>query len=124
MPASWRASRTINSKWQDLKPGDRVDDYGFSEEGYFDVVDVKPGEHLIYRSNRYGASFTWMLMLHGLPSAADGTPSTVVHLRFRGRIAATGLWQRFLVAGGHFMDSIFSWPVLAGPAERAEGHTQ
>ncbi|KAK3071465.1 hypothetical protein LTR53_008582 [Teratosphaeriaceae sp. CCFEE 6253] len=112
--------RAIDSIWLDIKPGDRVDDYGFSVEDCFDVVAVEPEQHLIYRSERYGAIFTWTLMLHESSPDADGAARTLVHLRFRGKIAATGMWQRILVHGGHFMDSMFSWPMLAGLAERVE----
>ncbi|KAK3647262.1 hypothetical protein LTR56_008093 [Elasticomyces elasticus] len=121
MPVSWRASRTINPTWQDLKPGDRVDDYGLSVEDYFDVVAIEPRKYLMYKSDRYGASFTWTLMLHHLEPLSSGTEArTLVHLRFRGSIAATGWKQRVLVAGGRFMDSVFTWPMLQGMAERVE----
>ncbi|KAK3679950.1 hypothetical protein LTR78_000327 [Recurvomyces mirabilis] len=120
MPQSWRATRSVNPAWQDLKPGDRVDDYGFSVEDYFDVVAISSEEVLIYRSDRYGARFTWTLMLHELDTDADGTPRTLVHLRFRGQIAATGIRKWVVVNGGGFLDWIFTYPMLLGMQERAE----
>jgi hypothetical protein len=121
MPQSWRASRTVNPAWQQLKPGSRVDDYGFSVDDYFDVVAIEPEKHLIYRSDRYGTTFTWTLMLHELASQDAGkAPQTLVHLRFRGKIGATGLKKWLLVTGGGFMDWIFTWPMLKGMAERVE----
>ena len=120
MPQSWRARRTINPAWQNLKPGDRVDDYGFSVEDYFDVVDVKMEKVLIYRSDRYGARFTWTLMLHELEANEDSTPRTLVHLRFRGQIAANGIRKWVVVNGGGFLDWIFTYPMLLGMQERVE----
>ena len=45
---------------------------------------------------------------------------TLLHLRFRGKIAATGLKRRVLVWGGGVLDHITTAPMLAGLAERAE----
>ena len=45
---------------------------------------------------------------------------TLLHLRFRGKIAATGLKKRLLVSGGGMMDHLTTAPMLAGLAERAE----
>lgn len=59
LPLSWHATRTINPAWQELKSGDRVDDYGFSADDYFDVSEVQPERALVYRSARYGALFSW-----------------------------------------------------------------
>ena len=59
LPLNMHASRTVIPEWQQLKPGDRVDDYGFSPEDYFIVSDVVPEKALIYKSDRYGAQFSW-----------------------------------------------------------------
>ena len=121
LPRSFHASRSINPEWQQLKPGDRVDDYGFSVDDYFIVSDVQPERALVYQSDRYGASFSWSLILHDLSQGGPGaTPSTLVHLRFRGKIAATGLKRRLLVWGGGVLDHLTTAPMLAGLAERAE----
>ena len=51
----------------------------------------------------------------------DANPThTLLHLRFRGKIAATGLKRRLLVWGGGVLDHITTAPMLAGLAERAE----
>lgn len=136
LPKSWHATRTINPEWQKLVPDDQVDDYGFSADDYFIVVDVQPGRALVYKSDRYGAFFSWYglqntapwpplihymnrsIILHEVPKA-DGK-KTLLHLRFRGKIAATGIKRKLLVAGGGFMDHITTAPMLAGLAERAE----
>ena len=59
LPRSWHARRTLNPEWQQLKPGDRVDDYGFSPDDYFIVSEIQAGKALIYKSDRYGAHFSW-----------------------------------------------------------------
>ena len=59
LPQSWHSSRAINPSWQQLKPGDRVDDYGFSPDDYFIVSEIQPQKALIYKSDRYGAHFSW-----------------------------------------------------------------
>ena len=46
--------------------------------------------------------------------------NTLLHLRFRGKIAATGLKRRLIVLGGGVMDHLTTAPMLAGLAERAE----
>lgn len=109
------ASRSINPEWQKLAKGDVVADYGFSPDDYFVVEEVKPNEALIFRSERYGAMFSWSLILH-----PQGNQQTLLHLRFRGRIAATGLKRRVIIAGGSWMDHITVRPMLSGLAERAE----
>ncbi|KAF2487574.1 hypothetical protein BDY17DRAFT_320106 [Neohortaea acidophila] len=118
LPRRFHASRSINPEWQQLKPGDQVDDYGFSVDDYFIVSEVQPGRALVYKSDRYGASFSWSLVLH---DASEGsTPATLLHLRFRGKIAATGVKRRVIVWGGGVLDRFTTAPMLAGLAERAE----
>ncbi|WPH04267.1 Hypothetical protein R9X50_00715600 [Acrodontium crateriforme] len=119
LPKTWWASRTIEDRWQHLKVGDRVDDYGFdAKEDYFDVVTVDSPNALIYRSDRYGAKFTWSLLLH--ERTTESGPETTIHLRFRGKIAARGLKRKLLVWGGEWMDWASTTPMLAGLAERVE----
>ncbi|KAM0723952.1 hypothetical protein Q7P37_000943 [Cladosporium fusiforme] len=119
LPQSWLASRAINPNWQSLAVGDRVDDYGFSKDDYFDVARLEPGRTLVYRSERYGCLFTWALLLREADDSM-APPTTTVHLRFRGRIAATGLKRRLIVWFGSVMDHISTAPMLAGLKERAE----
>lgn len=114
-PQSWRASRTINPEWQDLAPGDRVEDYGFGKEEFFDVVSVSSPSALVYKSERLGTVFTWALLLH--PQSQD---ETEVHLRFRGRLRSTGWKKSLLVTGRDWMDWIFTEPMMRGLAERVE----
>jgi hypothetical protein len=125
MPSSWRATRQIEPQWQSLAIGDRVADYGLDEkEDYFDVVKLESEHALVYRSDRYGASFSWALLLHQLePDERDRRQRTIVHLRFRGKIAAKGLKRRAIVAGGGILDHLTTWPLLMGLQERVEGRS-
>lgn len=59
LPLRFHATRSVHSEWQTLQPGDRVDDYGFSPEDYFIVEEVQPNRALVYKSDRYGAHFSW-----------------------------------------------------------------
>ncbi|EEU35151.1 uncharacterized protein NECHADRAFT_87302 [Fusarium vanettenii 77-13-4] len=117
LPKSWVASRVINPTFQQLKPGDRVPDYG-TKDDYFDVVSIDPPRSLIYESLWFGTKFTWAILLHETESATG--VSTVVHLRFRGKIAPTGLRRRVIVWLGGILDHTTTAPMLAGLAERVE----
>lgn len=122
LPKSWAASRTINPEWQNLAVGDRVPDYGFSKDDCFDAAVVEFDKALVYRSERYGCLFTWALLLRAedVDDVVGAKPLTTVHLRFRGRIAATGLKRKVIVWFGGVMDYISTAPMLAGLAERVE----
>lgn len=94
-------------------------DYGFSKDDYFNVVAIEPERFLVYRSERYGCLFTWALLLREHESSTM-PPSTTVHLRFRGKVAATGLRRKLIVWFGGVMDHLSTAPMLAGLKERAE----
>ena len=116
-PHSWRATRSIEPAWQELKIGDRIPDYG-SANDYLEVVSVQRPEHLIFRSERYGTNFSWAILLEPLEQ------STLIHLRFRGDIRSKGLRRKMIVAGGGLLDWITTTPMLAGLAERAESSSR
>lgn len=122
LPQSWRASRIVDERWQGMSEGDKVPDYGFSKHDYFIVKKVDAPRSIVFQSQRCGCVYTWALLLHelhqGVPS--DPEPSTVVHLRFRGRIQAKGWRQKALVKGGEVMDTISTAPLLMGIADRCE----
>lgn len=116
LSAGWAASRTINSEWQKLQVGDRVADYGFDKNDYFDVVHIDhQNTTLVYKSERLGTVFTWALIVN---SVGEGVSE--VRLRFRGRIQRTGFRRKLLVWFGHFADWASTAPMLAGLKERAE----
>ena len=115
-PKGWAASRTIIQKWQELQVGDRVADYGFSAEDYFDVVYLDHEKTtLVYKSERLGTVFTWALIVSGL-----GNGRSELRLRFRGRIHRTGLGRKLLVFFGEYADWVTTAPMLNGLKERAE----
>jgi hypothetical protein len=121
LPQSWRASSRIDSSFQDLAVGDHVPDYG-GKDDYFDVVLIDRPHSLVYESVRYGTKFTWAILLHEKSSESESElVETVVHLRFRGGIAATGLKRKLILWGGGILDHITTAPMLAGLAERVEG---
>lgn len=121
LPSSWVPSRRVQQQWQTLAVGDRVADYGTSDDDYFDVVLIEPPTALVYKSERYGTVFTWALLCHEHGGQSEGeNVSTTVHLRFRGRIQSTG-WKRALIVwGGNWIDHWTTAPMLAGLAERVE----
>lgn len=118
LPQTMHATRNISPEWQQLKPGDRVDDYGFSADDYFTVEEVQPERALVYKSDRYGAHFSWSLILH--PQREGERVDTLLHLRFRGKIAATGIKRSAIIWGGGMLDHFTTAPMLSGLAERAE----
>ncbi|RVX71267.1 hypothetical protein B0A52_04841 [Exophiala mesophila] len=127
LPRGWPASRSIQPRWQTLAVGDRVPDYGFSADDYFDVVSLEPPKCLVYKSERYGTVFTWALLLHEAPADTSGRGlgqqsrvETTVHLRFRGRIQSTGWRRKIIVWAGGWMDYLTTAPMLRGLKERVE----
>jgi len=115
IPSHWRASRTIESKWQSLAVGDRIDDYGGKNE-YFDVVSINAPHCLVYKSERFGTQFSWAILL-----AEKEEGKTEVCLRFRGRIKSRGWKRRVIVWGGDLLDWGSTASMLRGLAERVEG---
>lgn len=61
------------------------------------------------------------LILHELKDRGEGRGvETLLHLRFRGKIAATGLKRKAIVWGGGVLDHFTTLPMMAGLKERAE----
>ncbi|KAM3414047.1 hypothetical protein BST61_g11611 [Cercospora zeina] len=122
LPISWRPSRTIESKWQKLIPGERLPDYGLGLNDYLVVERVEEPHTIVFRSRRYGCDFTWALLLRELhdPEADSEEAATVVHARFRGKIEAEGFKRRVVVKSGQVLEKMSTAPLLAGLAERCE----
>ena len=76
IPASRRALRTIDPRWQTLAVGDVIPDYGGRDET-LTVAEIDPPCALVYRSVRGQAEVTWSLAL----SPAPRDPGTRLHLR-------------------------------------------
>jgi hypothetical protein len=112
IPSGRRATWRLHTRWQGLKVGDRIPDYGGRDEE-LEVVRLDPPRAIVYRSERRGAVFSWALVLD-----PDGAGRTVVRLRFRGRIRSTGYKRRAIVAVGELFDSLTAELMLRGLAER------
>ena len=112
LPYRWRASRSIVPELQHLAPGDVVADYGGRKE-FLEVVATEPPRVLVYRSKRFGTSFTWALMLH------PRGDTTVVHLRFRGGLRSRGIRRWLIIRVGDLFDWWTTALMLRGLAERA-----
>ena len=76
---------------------------------------LEPPNAIVFQTVRFGLPFTWALMVRD-----EGDGVSIVHLRFRGELQATGIKRRFFVFLGGVMDYIFTAPMLAGLAERVE----
>ncbi|KAF2150329.1 hypothetical protein K461DRAFT_322793 [Myriangium duriaei CBS 260.36] len=124
LPRKWHATRVISPEYQTLVVGDRITDYGFNAaEDWLDTVIKEDNRALVFRSDRYGTTFTWALLLESPRGSGRGqTDKTIVHSRFRGQVLRTGWQRKVLVVGGRWMDWITTAPMLAGLAERAEAH--
>lgn len=113
VPPGRRAIRSIDSRWQQLAPGDHVPDYGGRNET-LEAVLVDPPNALVYRSQRRGTRFSWALVLEPV----DG--HTLLRLRFRGGLRSTGWRRRALAAAGDFFDWAACELMLRGLAERVQ----
>ena len=122
LPTTWRATRRIETQWQNLSVGDRVPDYGFSSNDYFIVAEMREPDVLVYRSERYGCEFSWAVILRELVSDGGDVDETetVVHLRFRGKISSEGWKRTVIVWVGEKLDSRTTRPMLKGLKERVE----
>lgn len=108
VPRSRRAARTIDPRWQSLRVGDVVPDYGGSEAS-FTVAEIEQFHHLVFCSTRGRTTFSWAICL---------TPTdtgTRVHLRLRlGPVRRVWLAEH---AGGAF-DALTLLGLAAGLRER------
>ncbi len=108
VPPSRRAARRVLPRWQGLAVGDVIPDYG-GADATFEVVEIRPPQHLVYRSTRGHTDLSWAITLipHG--------PGTRVHLRLR-----LGPVRRVRLAelGGGFFDALTIAGMAAGLRER------
>ncbi|MCW2847359.1 MAG: hypothetical protein JWR90_1333 [Marmoricola sp.] len=82
VPRSRRAARVVLPQWQGLAVGDVIPDYG-GAEATFDVVEVNPARHLVYRSTRRHTEVSWAITLTPTEVATETATGTRVHLRLR-----------------------------------------
>ena len=80
IPPSRRALRHVEPRWQQLRVGDVVPDYGGPHET-FTVARLDAPDHLVYTSTRGHTEVTWAIVL--VPYDAHGVAATRVQLRLR-----------------------------------------
>ena len=105
---SARGIRHIDQKWQDLKVGDRIPDYG--KDGYFDCFYLEKNKAIGYTSTRGRITMTWVLTFY---KSEHGTRVII-------RLRATGSRSRnraFMSIGKLFDRVTISW-LAAGLRER------
>lgn len=90
--------------------------YGTKDEYFAAVASFDPPRSLIHESPRFGTTFIWVILLYETESATG--VSTVIHLRFRGKIASIGLRRRVTVWLGGILDHITTAPMLTEMVER------
>lgn len=132
LPEKFRSAPTIVSKWQTLKVGDTVPDYGLGKkdsDGHnIEVALVESDRALVYKGERAGVNFTWALLLEtpggaAVGSSADSTASateTVLHLRFRGKSNQTGWKAKVAVQVAKVSDAVMASAIFPGIADRVE----
>jgi hypothetical protein len=80
IPASRRALRHVEPRWQRLQVGDVVPDYGGRHET-FTVARLQAPDHLVYTSTRGRTELTWAIVLSSYDDTGIG--ATRVQLRLR-----------------------------------------
>ena len=112
VPRSRRAARSVEPRWQGLEAGDRIPDYGGPKE-YFEAVEVRRPEHLVYRSERGRMQLSWAIVL--TPTGISSGSGTRVHLRLRlGPVRRVWLAETF----GGLLDAVTIAGMAAGLRER------
>ena len=72
LPPSRRAARSIDDRWQHLRVGDVIPDYGGRNET-FQVAEIQPPSTLVYRSRRGATDVTWSITLEPVPGPSSAT---------------------------------------------------
>ena len=114
LPASRRASRIIDPRWQSLAAGSVVPDYGGRHET-FTVAEIDSPHTLVYRSRRRAMLLSWSITLRPVDPAGGGTAQTRVLLRLR-----LGPVKRLWLArtAGELVDVLTVAGMAAGLRER------
>lgn len=107
---SARGIRYIDPKWQTLKVGDRIPDYG--KDGYFDCFYLEQDKAIGYTSTRGSVTMTWVLTFWETESGTR----VIIRLRASGFKHNNWLFSTF----GTFFDRLtISW-LAAGLRERLQ----
>ena len=105
---SARGIRHIDQKWQNLKVGDRIPDYG--KDGYFDCFYLKKNTAIGYTSTRGRVTMTWVLTFW----PTDTGTRVIIRLKAAGFKRHNPLFMSF----GKLFDRLtISW-LAAGLQER------
>jgi hypothetical protein len=112
VPPPRRGARLVEERWQTLTVGEQIPDYG-GRNATLEVAVLDPPRALVYRAQRGRAVFSWALILDEVAPA-----STLVQLRFRGRIRSSGWRYRLIAVIGGGFDRVTSELMLRGLGER------
>jgi hypothetical protein len=85
IPPRRRGSTTLDPRWQNLRVGDLVPDYG-GRDATFTVAQVEPPSTLVYTSQRGATHLSWSIVLRlidGPNAGGSRSPQTRVLLRLR-----------------------------------------
>lgn len=113
LPASRRAARAIDARWQDLRIGDVVPDYG-GRDASFTVAEIDPPHSLVYRSTRGHTQLTWSITCEPA-TGGDGAGRTRVCARLR-LAPVRRVWLARTMGG--FFDRMTVAAMAAGLQER------
>ncbi len=109
LPTSRRATRKIEARWQGLKAGDVIPDYGGKHET-FETVDVQHNQWIVYKSVRGSTYVSWSL---SIDSKADGSSRVQARLRL-----SPVKHRRIVASGGELFDLLTIAGMAAGLRER------
>lgn len=104
IPPGRRGVRAIDARYQSLKPGDVIPDYG-GARATFEVDRIEPGRFVSYRSVRGTTQVTWTIQL-----STVGDARTRLHFRL---ILGPIKHRRLAETGGGFFD----WVTILGMAQ-------
>ena len=113
IPPSKRGLRYIEPKWQQLKVGQRIPDYG-GKKGYLDCFYLRDNEAIGYKSRRGRMTMTWVLAFW------PGGDHTRVIIRLR--IKTSKQHQSLLMKAGKVFDRLTIAGLAEGLKERLEIH--
>jgi hypothetical protein len=114
---SRRAVRRIEDRWQHLRIGDVIPDYGGRRET-FEVVLIEAPRALVYRSRRGRTDLTWSITLESRPALLD-VEQTRVFLRLR-MAPVRRVW--LAETAGELLDLLTVAAMAAGLRERLTDH--
>jgi hypothetical protein len=107
-----RGLRHLDPRWQVLRVGEVIPDYGRDET--FTVLEVDPPHVLVYNTTRRHLAVTWSITL----TPTETTPATT---RVRLRLRLAGVRRTWLVeTGGELIDMITVAGLAAGLKERLQ----